>query len=216
MPIFAVREDTVDKKKISLPIIVEGKYDKNTIMQLFDATVIPLGGFSVFNSKEKQALIRRISDKGIILLTDPDGAGKQIRSFISGILPKEKIYNVYVPKIEGKEKRKDKRSKAGLLGVEGMDRETLERVLAPFVDVAERVEKNGENSHEMITKVDFFCDKLSGCDGAEKRRGALALLFDLPDDMTANALLDALNIVTDKAGYKEAVKKLNAAAEESV
>ena len=198
----------MDKKRISLPIIVEGKYDKNTIMQLFDATVITLGGFAVFNSKEKQALIRRISENGIILLTDPDGAGKQIRGFISGIVPKDKVYNAYVPKIEGKERRKEKRSKAGLLGVEGMDRETLERVLTPFVDMGERVEKNEDNLREMITKVDFYLDKLSGCDGAEGRRGELARLFDLPDDMTANALLDALNIVTDKDGYRAAVKKL--------
>jgi ribonuclease M5 len=199
----------MNKKRIDLPIIVEGKYDKNTIMQIFDATVITLGGFAVFNSKEKQALIRRISDNGIILLTDPDGAGKQIRAFLLGILPKDKVYNAYVPKIEGKERRKEKRSKAGLLGVEGMDRETIEKALAPFVDMAERAEKSGEKPREMITKVDFFCDKLSAAEGAEKRRGELALMFGLPDDMTANALLDALNIITDKDGYREAVKKLN-------
>ena len=198
----------MDKKSISLPIIVEGKYDKNTVMQIFDATVITLGGFSVFNSKEKQALIRRISDKGIILLTDPDGAGKQIRGFVSGILPKEKIYNVYVPKIEGKERRKEKRSKEGLLGVEGMDRETLERVLLPFADSGCFNGAKRKNSSEMITKVDFFCDKLSGCEGAERRRGELAVIFGLPDDMTANALLDALNIITDKDGDREAVLKI--------
>lgn len=198
----------MDKKKIALPIIVEGKYDKNTIMQLFDATVITLGGFAVFNSKEKQALIRRISARGIILLTDPDGAGKQIRGFVSGILPKDKIFNAYVPKIEGKEKRKEKRSRSGLLGVEGMDRETLEKALAPFVKEEGGAEENVPKTREMITKVDFFCDKLSGCEEARQKRSRLARFFDLPDDMTANALLDALNIITDRDGYREALKEL--------
>jgi ribonuclease M5 len=197
------------KHKISIPIIVEGKYDKNTLSQLFDATVITLGGFSVFNSKEKQALIRRISENGIILLTDPDGGGKQIRSFINGILPKDKIFNVYIPRIAGKERRKDKRSKEGVLGVEGMDRETLENILSPFFDNGERVEKNMHKDRGLITKVDFFLDRLTGCENATARRAALASAFRLPEDMTANALLEALNIVTDREGYSEAIKALD-------
>ena len=123
----------MEKKKISLPIIVEGKYDKNTLSQIFDAHIITLGGFSVFNSKEKQLLIKRLAKDGVILMTDSDGGGKQIRSFLLGILPSDKVKNVYIPKLEGKEKRKDKPSKSGLLGVEGMSRETLERLLLPFV-----------------------------------------------------------------------------------
>lgn len=197
------------KHKISIPIIVEGKYDKNTLSQLFDATVITLGGFSVFNSKEKQALIRRISENGIILLTDPDGGGKQIRSFINGILPKDKIFNVYIPRIAGKERRKDKRSKEGVLGVEGMDRETLENTLSPFFDNGERVEKNMHKDRGLITKVDFFLDRLTGCENATARRAALASAFRLPEDMTAKALLEALNIVTDREGYSEAIKALD-------
>ena len=95
-----------DRIKISLPIIVEGKYDKSTLLSIFDTTVVTLGGFGVFNSKEKQKLIRRLADGGVILLTDSDGGGSQIRKFISGLVPKEKIYQLYIPKIEGKEKRK--------------------------------------------------------------------------------------------------------------
>ena len=93
---------SAEKIKINLPIVVEGKYDKNTLLQIFDATVITLGGFGVFNSKEKQCLLRKLSENGIILLTDSDGAGGVIRSFIKGIIPKEKVYNLYIPKIEGK------------------------------------------------------------------------------------------------------------------
>ena len=112
-----------NKPRIKMPIIVEGKYDKNIIKQIFDAIVISVDGFGIFNSGEKQALIRRLSGDGIIILTDSDGGGKQIRSFLQGIIPKDRVFNAYIPRIEGKEKRKKTPSKAGLLGVEGMDKE---------------------------------------------------------------------------------------------
>lgn len=191
------------KKKISMPVIVEGKYDKNTVLQIFDATVITTDGFAVFNSRERQALIRRVASGGIILLTDPDGAGKQLRSFLSGILPKDKIYNAYVPKIEGKERRKLHASKAGLLGVEGVGREAIEKALAPFV--------SGEGTapiREEITKTHFFLDGLSGGEHAKERRALLARYFDLPDDITANALLAALNVITDYDGYRTAIAEV--------
>ncbi len=125
----------MEKPRIKLPIVVEGRYDKSTLLSMFSATVVTTGGFSVFNSKEKRLLIKRLAEGGgIILLTDPDARGQQIRSFISGILPKDKIFNLYVPKIEGKESRKRSPSKSGLLGVEGMGREVLMRVLDPFID----------------------------------------------------------------------------------
>lgn len=191
-----------------MPVLVEGKYDKNTLLQIFDATVITLGGFAVFNSKEKQALIRKIAEDGIILLTDSDGGGKQIRSFVNGILPKDKIFNAYIPKIKGKEKRKDKPSREGLLGVEGMDREVLYKALLPFIDSEGRVAKSEDFEREMLTKVDFYKDKLTGFDNSRERRAMLAEYFDLPSDMTANGLLEALNIITDKAGYDAAVAQL--------
>lgn len=196
------------KHRIDLPILVEGKYDKTTLTSMFDATVVTLGGFSVFNSVEKQALIRKISARGVILITDPDGGGKQIRSFVNGIIPKDKIFNVYVPKIEGKERRKDKRSAAGLLGVEGMSREVLERALAPFIVSGDACKINASKTREMITKVDFFVDKLSGTENASERRSILAEYFGLPGDMTANALLEALNIIADREEYKKAIAEL--------
>ena len=193
----------MEKKRISLPIIVEGKYDKNTVLQIFDATVITTDGFAVFNSRERQALIRKVAGNGIILLTDPDGAGKQLRSFLSGILPKDKIFNAYVPKIEGKERRKVHASKAGFLGVEGVGRDAIERALSPFVsgnsDLSER---------QKITKTQLYLDGISGCADAKERRALLAGHFGLPDDITANALLEALNIITDPDGYREAIRQL--------
>lgn len=198
-----------ERIKISLPIAVEGKYDKSTLLSIFDTTVIALGGFGVFNSKEKQILIRRIASNGIIILTDSDGGGKVIRSFLNGIIPKDKIYNVYIPKVKGKEKRKSAPSKEGLLGVEGMGREELVRVLSPFIVKDGEFNTKSLQDKEMITKVDFYMDKLTGFEKSATRRDMISLRFGLPDGMNANALLEALNIITDKDGYKNAVKLID-------
>jgi ribonuclease M5 len=198
----------MEKIKIKIPIVVEGKYDKNTLLQIFDATVITLGGFGIFNSKEKQCLLRKLSRDGIILLTDSDGAGGVIRSFLKGIIPKEKVYNLYIPKIEGKEKRKTTASKEGLLGVEGMSREELIRVFAPFIDGEAKNLNEASKPREMITKVDFYMDKLTGFNNSSAMRDKLALHFGLPDGMSANALIEALNIITDRENYKDAVRSL--------
>ena len=190
------------KIKIDLPIIVEGRYDKSALMGYLDAKIITTGGFSIFNDKEKQALIRRIGENGIILLTDSDGGGKQIRKFLQGIIPKEKIHNLYIPKIEGKEKRKSKASKEGTLGVEGMEKEVILRLIAPFIS-GERAQKDTK----MITKVDFFQDKLTGCDNASENRAWLCRECNLPDDMTPNALLEAMNLLYGYDEYKKIISK---------
>lgn len=203
-----------ERIKISLPIAVEGKYDKSTLLSIFDTTVIALGGFGVFNSKEKQILIRRIASNGIIILTDSDGGGKVIRSFLNGIIPKDKIYNVYIPKVKGKEKRKSAPSKEGLLGVEGMGREELVRVLSPFIVKDGEAGRKILETKEMITKVDFYMDKLTGFENSAARRDMISLRFGLPDGMNANALLEALNIITDKDGYKNAVKSIDEVRED--
>ena len=192
-----------------MPILVEGKYDKNTLSQYFDADIFYFGGFSVFNAKEKQALIRKIAKNGIIILCDSDGAGKQLRGFLSGILPKEKVYNAYIPKIEGKEKRKTKASKAGLLGVEGMEREVLEKALSPFVDAGGRETFSMREEEKKITKLDLYLDGFSGVDGASEKRARMLTALGLPDDMTANALLSALNIIVSYTEYKSLVLSLN-------
>ena len=194
----------MEKVKISLPIIVEGRYDKSTLSGFVDATIITTGGFSIFNNKEKQALIKRIAKDGIILLTDSDGGGKQIRKFLQGILPSDKIHNLYIPKIEGKESRKRKPSASGNLGVEGMEKDVLLRLLTPF--------KNGETAQKerkMLSKVDFFEDKLTGCDNSSERRKALCSLCGLPDDMTSNALLEAMNLLYSYEEYKQLVAKID-------
>ena len=193
----------MEKLKIALPIIVEGRYDKATLSGYVDANIITTDGFSVFNNKEKQRLIRRLCENGVILLTDSDGGGRQIRSFLSGILPKDKIHHLYIPEIEGKERRKAHASAAGLLGVEGMKKEVILGLLEPFA--------NGEiqqKSEKMITKVDFFEDKLTGAPNSAARRAEICKALDLPHDMTPNALLAALNMLLGYEKYKELINRI--------
>ena len=192
-----------EKIKLKYPLIVEGRYDKSTLSGFVSGAIICTGGFSIFNNKEKQALIRRIAKDGIIVLTDSDGGGRQIRSFLSGIVPPDKIHHLFIPKIKGKESRKTKASKAGFLGVEGMSRELLCRLLAPFVTQgeADMTKKSGK----AITKTDFYLDGLSGCDNASRHRAAICRELELPEDMTADALLEAMNLLYSYEEYKSLV-----------
>ena len=204
------------KLYIPYPIIVEGKYDRLRLLEVCEAHIITTDGFGIFKKSERLALIRELSSRtSVIVLTDSDGAGKLIRSHITSAIPKERLIQLYIPKIAGKEKRKSAPSKAGTLGVEGMDRDTLVRVLSPFIlnmdeniDTPTRVDFFDAKERKMTTKLNFFEDGLSGSDGAAERRARLAAYFGLPTDMTANALLEALNIITDYDGYSAAVNEL--------
>ena len=195
----------IEKRKIKFPIIVEGRYDKAALASLFDATVITTGGFSIFNNKEKQALIKKLAERGgIILLTDSDGGGKQIRSFLSGLIEKDRLHHVYIPQIAGKERRKSAPSKAGFLGVEGVGREVLEKALSPFAEIKEKPQKK----ERALTKLDLFQDGLSGGDGSSEKREKLALELGLPKDMSANALIEIINLAYGYSAYREACDKL--------
>lgn len=192
--------------RIDIPIIVEGRYDKSAILGMFRATVITTEGFGVFNSQEKQALIRKIGkDKGVILLTDSDGGGIQIRAFLSGLLPKEKIYQLYIPQITGKEKRKRCASKAGTLGVEGVGGEILRSVLSPFVSVKPC---DSVSTSAQITPTEFYFSGLSGGAHSQLLRDRLCTELGLPRGMSAKALLAALNVAVCRAEYENALKKL--------
>lgn len=200
---------------IDRPVIVEGKYDKITLSAVLDAHIIPTGGFSIFKSKERLALIRRLGEeKGIIVLTDSDGAGKLIRSYLSSALPKDKIIHLYTPSIEGKERRKATPSKEGLLGVEGMERERLHRLFAPFATNGSPLnEKNapsadGGRPPRRVEKRDLYADGLSGREGAAERREALAAALELPRGMTAGALMEAINLLYTYEEYRAAVEAL--------
>ena len=127
---------------------------------------------------------------------------------MSGILPKEKIFNLYIPRVEGKEKRKTKPSKAGLLGVAGMKRDVLSRVLDPFIDRGACEENAQKEEKRAVTKLDLFTDGLSGGVGSAEKRARLAEALLLPPDMSANALLEAINLVSDYEEYKRIAKAL--------
>ena len=186
------------KLKIDLPIIVEGKYDKIKITSVADAPVISTDGFGVFKNSERLALIKRLAEKSkIIVLTDPDGAGKVIRSHITSAIPKERLIQLYVPQLEGKEKRKLRASKEGYLGVEGIENEIIYMLLEPFASGNADREERYE-----ITKADMYEAGLTGTPDSAEKRDALALSLGLPCKMTPNALLAALNVLITREEFR--------------
>ena len=195
----------MEKLNIPYPIVVEGKYDRLRLLCVCNAQIITTDGFGIFKKHEKLALIRKLSTiTPIILLTDSDGAGKLIRSHLSSAVSKDRIIQLYIPKIEGKEKRKAAPSAEGTLGVEGMEQQLLFDLLSPFEDSA-RLERASENP---LSKVDFYDDGLSGRDNSAAMRDLLAKKLDLPSGMTANALLAALKMLITYEEYQKLVKEL--------
>ena len=186
-------------RKIKEVIVVEGRYDKNALSQVVEATVITRGGFSVFNDKDKLAFLRRLGEKqGLIVLTDSDGAGFVIRNYLKGALPKDKIKQAYVPDIYGKERRKQKAGKEGKLGVEGMDPEVLLQALRRCGATFEGAET--AIPIPAITKADMMEKGLVGPNSEQKRKELLQKL-QLPGHMTANALLEALNLLLTREEF---------------
>lgn len=189
----------MDKLKITFPIIVEGKYDIIKIRSVADATVVSTDGFGVFKNSERLALIKRLAERTkIIVLTDSDGAGKVIRSHITQAVPRDRLIQLYIPQVEGKERRKSERSAEGYLGVEGTDADVLRRLLEPFSD--------GTQSDicecEPVTKTDFFEFGLTG-EGSADKREKLAQKLGLPRKMTPNALLAAINVLMTRDAFFE-------------
>ena len=183
---------------IQQAIVVEGRYDAHKLRQLVNAPVFETSGFGVMNDKKLLSLLRRVAQKrGLIILTDPDGAGFVIRNFLRGALPKDRVLHDYVPDIYGKERRKTKPGKEGKLGVEGMDEETILKALQNAGAMA----APGGEAREPITKYDLYTCGLSG--GADSREARKQLLreLDLPERMSANALLQALNVLYDRAEF---------------
>ena len=187
-----------ERLKIPYPIIVEGKYDRLRILNICDAHVITTEGFGIFKKSEKLALLRSLAARSpLIVLTDSDGAGKLIRSHITSAIPTDRLIQLYIPKIKGKEKRKSEPSAEGTLGVEGMENRLLCDLLAPYEDenMAKRIVENP------ISKTDFYIDGLSGGESSSARRDELAARLSLPSGMTANALLAALKLLVTYEEY---------------
>lgn len=177
--------------KIDKPIIVEGKYDKITLENVVDALIISTDGFGIFKNIDKCRMIKMLAQQndGIIVMTDSDNAGSQIRAYLKNIVGESPIINVYVPSIKGKEKRKSAYSKQGLLGVEGMTPEVIIDALKKSGINAENV----ANKKSKITKTDIFELGLSGCSDSALNRKRLLEFLGLPENLSPNAMLDVLN-----------------------
>lgn len=207
----------MDKLKIPYPIIVEGKYDKLKLSLVCEGLIIKTDGFGVFKKNEKAALIRALASKTpLIVLTDSDGGGRVIRSHVSSLVPRDKLIQLYIPRIEGKEKRKSEPSKEGTLGVEGMETELLYGLLRPFSE-----ENGGEAAFKLqkiannpLKKVDLYIDGLTGGENSALKRDEVAKKFGLPKGMSAGALLEALRVVASYEEYLEAVGREEKTQEE--
>lgn len=182
-------------------IVVEGRYDKNTLSQIVDATIIETAGFGIFNNAQKQKLLRTMAEaRGLIVLTDSDGAGFVIRNFIKGCVDPKLVKHAYIPDVAGKERRKAAPSKEGKLGVEGMRPQVLLDALiraGATIDGADALDTHGGR----ITKTDMFARGLSGGTGSRKKRAALIKKLDLPEKLTADALLDVLNATMSREEF---------------
>lgn len=182
------------KPRLREALVVEGRYDKNTVLQVVDAVVLETGGFGVFRDRELASLLRFYGEKrGLVVLTDSDGAGFLIRNHLKGILPPEQVKHAYIPDIYGKEKRKSAPSREGKLGVEGMRPEVLLDALRRAGATFEGEETAEKPSLPPLTKADLFAMGLTGGPGSAEKRRELALRLGFPERLTADGLLDALN-----------------------
>ena len=181
-------------------IVVEGRYDKNTLSQVVDAVIIETSGFGIFNDDQKQKLLRKMAAaRGLIVLTDSDGAGFMIRNFIKGCVDPALVKHAYIPDVAGKEKRKAAPSKEGKLGVEGMCPEILMDAL-----IRAGATIDGDTPAErrrLITKADMYAKGLSGKPESASKRAELIKSLDLPERLTSGGLLDCLNAVMSREEF---------------
>ena len=192
--------------KIKEAIVVEGRYDKNTLSQVVDTLILETAGFGIFKNPEQMELLRRAAQKrGLVVLTDSDGAGFVIRNRIRGTIPETMIKHAYIPDIYGKEKRKRQPGKEGKLGVEGMPPKVLEQVLRRAG--ATFVEEDGKNTEKAsVTKADLFAAGLTGGADSGAKRKQLLKKLELPEHMSTNALLAVLNGCYSAAEVREILK----------
>lgn len=181
-------------------IVVEGRYDKNTLSQVVDAVIIETSGFGIFNDAQKQKLLRTMAQaRGLVVLTDSDGAGFVIRNFIKGCVDPACVKHAYIPDVYGKERRKAAPSKEGKLGVEGMRPQML---LDALIRAGATVDaRPAAESAARITKADMYKCGLSGGTGSREKRAALIKRLDLPEKLSADALLDVLNAIMTREEF---------------
>lgn len=194
--------------KIKEAILVEGRYDSNTLRQIVDAPILETSGFGIFKDKKQMDLLRRVAEKrGLIVFTDSDGAGFVIRNHIKSAIPGKYLKHAYIPDIPGKEKRKSAPGKEGKLGVEGMTKEVILSALR-----ASGATIDGEEAAEraFVTKQDFMELGLSGGKDSSRKRQALIKRLDLPEHISSNALLQAVNLLCSKEELASILEEVDA------
>ncbi|HEX3039270.1 MAG TPA: DUF4093 domain-containing protein [Caproiciproducens sp.] len=192
--------------KVKEAIIVEGKYDKIKLSSVIDGLIIETRGFRIFSDREQMDFIRRLADtRGILILTDSDGAGFLIRNYLTGSIAPEKIKHAYIPDILGKERRKQKPSKEGKLGVEGVPVKTIVEALNRAGVVC-----GGEEAPagRKITKTDLYLAGLSGGENSTQKRQKLLKELSLPEHLAANSLVGVLNGIMSYEEFQLLLDKL--------
>ena len=194
--------------KIKEAIVVEGRYDKNTLAQIVDATILETSGFGIFKDKQQMKLLRKAAEKrGLIVFTDADGAGFVIRNHIKSAIPGKYLKHAYTPDILGKERRKAAPGKEGKLGVEGMRPEVI---LDALRKAGATIEGETETrTMQEITKADLVVLGLSGMPGSEENRKRLVKKLDLPERISPNGLLQALNLLYTLEELTELMEQIN-------
>ena len=196
--------------KVKEVIVCEGRYDKDTLSQVFDAVIIETGGFGVFNDREKLALIRRLAEaRGLVILTDSDGAGFQIRGYLKGAIDPKLVKHAYIPDIPGRERRKKTASKAGTLGVEGMRPEVLVEALRRAGATFEGAESSGGEAEE-LSAADMYALGLSGRPGSAALRAALLTELGLPGKLQGASLRGVLSALYTREELERALSALPA------
>ena len=194
--------------KVEQAIVVEGKYDKIKLESIIDATIVVTNGYGIFKDREKLELIRFYArKKGIIILTDSDGAGFKIRGFLKGSVPEGSIKNVYIPDIFGKEKRKVKPSAEGKLGVEGIKKELIVEAFrkAGINFVSEEGAEKTERNH--VTRTDIYEAGLTGTPESSEKRKKLLKKLGLPERLSTSGMLEALNTMMSAEEFYEMMNK---------
>lgn len=184
-------------------IIVEGKYDKIRLENIIDAPIITTNGFAIFKNEEKRQLIKLLAEeRGIIIITDSDSAGRLIRNYLQSFISADKIKNVYLPQIKGKEKRKAHFSGEGYLGVEGIDDEIIIDTLKQFGITGEE----SDQKRKPVTKTDLYLFGLTGTENSDKNRKSILKYLNFPD-MSTNAFLDLINVLYGYDKFLEVLKR---------
>lgn len=196
--------------KVKEVIVCEGRYDKDTLSQVFDAVIIETGGFGVFNDRGKLALLRRLAEaRGLVILTDSDGAGFQIRGYLKGAIDPKLVKHAYIPDIPGRERRKKTASKAGTLGVEGMRPEVLVEALRRAGATFEGAESSGGEAEE-LSAADMYTLGLSGRPGSAALRAALLAELGLPGKLQGASLRGVLSALYTREELERALSALPA------